>query len=69
MPSNQPEKDIYRLIIADSKTGRTIDDIPIEAKKSPETWKQLPEALKEFGELVEVQREAMGTNIFRVDVK
>ena len=69
MPPKQSETDIYRLIIADSETGRKIGDVPIEASKSPETWKKLPAALKEFGELVGVKREEMGKNIFIIDVR
>ena len=69
MPLDQPETDIYRLIIADAQTGRKIGDIPVEAQGSPETWKKLPEALEEFGKLVSVKREQIGENIFRIDVE
>lgn len=68
MPTNQPETDIYRLIIANSETGEKIGDIPVEAQSSPETWKRLPEALEAFGELVNVQREDMRQNVFRINV-
>ena len=70
MPSEQLQSDnIYRLIIADADTGRKIGDVPIEASRSPETWKKLPAALKDFGELVGVQREDMKNNIFRINVR
>lgn len=69
-PENQnTKKRDIRLIIDNAETGKNIvDEVVLNTDADPTHWKHLPGFLKEGGEIVEVQREQMLKDVFRLRI-